>query len=119
VKINLKYSGQTHDNAKEFRCEVCALVTTNAIHWSVIRCGDSDLTGYRWNSETANASGARHYCGEAHAEVYVSRWFDSACAPPKPSFTQRLAGEPSVRNHWLGKTSPYHPAKLIWWRRTI
>jgi hypothetical protein len=29
---------------KEFRCEVCGLVTTNPIHWFVIRCGDSDLT---------------------------------------------------------------------------
>jgi hypothetical protein len=70
----------------EFRCEVCGLVTTNPTHWFVIRCGDSDLTVYRWNSETANAAGARHYCGEAHAEVYISRWFDSVCAPPKPSF---------------------------------
>jgi hypothetical protein len=71
---------------QEFRCEVCGLVTTNPTHWFVIRCGDSDLTVYRWNSETANAAGARHYCGEAHAEVYISRWFDSVCSPPKPSF---------------------------------
>ena len=71
---------------REFRCEVCGLVTTNPIHWFVIRCRDSDLTVYRWNSETANAAGARHYCGEAHAEVYISRWFDSVCAPPKPNF---------------------------------
>jgi hypothetical protein len=67
-------------------------VTTNPIHWFVIRCGDSDLTVDRWNSETANSPGARHYSGEAHAEVYISRWFDSVCAPPKPSFTWRLDG---------------------------
>jgi hypothetical protein len=72
---------------QEFRCEVCGLVTTNPIHWFVIRCGDADLTVYRWNAETANAAGARHYCGEAHSEVYISRWFESVCAPPKPSFT--------------------------------
>jgi hypothetical protein len=71
---------------QEFRCEVCGSVSTNPIHWFVIRCGDSNLTLYRWNSETANAPGARHYCGEAHAEVYISRWFDSVCAPPKPNF---------------------------------
>jgi len=34
----------------------------------------------------ANADGARHYCGEAHAQVYVSRWFESVCSPPKPDF---------------------------------
>jgi hypothetical protein len=45
---------------------------------------------YRWNSESANAAGARHYCGEAHAEVYISRWFESVWAPPKPSYTQRF-----------------------------
>jgi hypothetical protein len=22
-----------------------------------------------------------------HAEVYISRWFESVCSPPKPSFT--------------------------------
>ena len=37
---------------QEFRCEVCGLVTTNPVYWFVIRCGDSDLTVYRWNSET-------------------------------------------------------------------
>jgi hypothetical protein len=81
---------QEHDlvmtTRQEFRCEVCGLVTTNPIHWFVIRCGDSELTVHRWNFETANAAGARHYCGEAHAEVYISRWVDSVCAPPKPSF---------------------------------
>ena len=43
---------------QEFRCEVCGLVTSNPTHWFVIRCGDSDLTVYRWNSETANAAGS-------------------------------------------------------------
>jgi hypothetical protein len=45
---------------QEFRCEVCGLLTTNPIHWFVIRCGESELTVYRWNAETANAAGARH-----------------------------------------------------------
>jgi hypothetical protein len=80
---------------QEFRCEICGLVN-NPIRWFVIRGGDSDLTVYRWNSETANGAGARHYCGEAHAEMYIRRWFESVCAPPKPNFTQRVATESSV-----------------------
>lgn len=72
---------------QEFRCELRGRATTNPLHWFVIRCGDSDLTVYRWNSETANAAGARHDCDEAHAEVYISRRFDSIGAPPKPTFT--------------------------------
>jgi hypothetical protein len=71
---------------QEYRCEVCGLLTNTPMHWFVIRCGDSDLTVIRWNTEAANAPGARHFCGEAHAQVYISRWFDSVCSPPKPDF---------------------------------
>ena len=31
---------------QEFKWEVCGLVTTNPIHWFVIRCGDSVLNLY-------------------------------------------------------------------------
>ncbi|HEY4763188.1 MAG TPA: hypothetical protein VIH75_05900 [Candidatus Sulfotelmatobacter sp.] len=48
-----------------------------------------------------------------HAEVYISL-FDSVCAPPKPSFTQRLAGQPSVRNHWLGNEGRSEARTLFW-----
>src|SRR5712672_3622901 len=54
---------------REFRCEVCGIVTSNPIHWCVIRCGDSEPTVHRWNSEAATAPGVRHYCGEATAEA--------------------------------------------------
>jgi hypothetical protein len=35
-----------------------------------------------------SAAGARHFYGEAHAQVYISRWFESICSPPKPDFTR-------------------------------
>jgi hypothetical protein len=71
---------------KEFCCEICGRVTTEPNHWFVIQCGSSDLTVIKWNSEAANAAGARHYCGEAHAQVYIGRWFEAACSPPKADF---------------------------------
>ncbi len=71
---------------QEFRCEICGLVTRNPMHWFVILCGETELTVQRWNTEAASAASARHFCGEAHAQVYISRWFESACAPPRPSF---------------------------------
>src|ERR1700756_5393815 len=43
----LIYGPERMTTQQEFRCEVCGLVTTNPIHWFVIRCGDSDLTVYR------------------------------------------------------------------------
>jgi hypothetical protein len=74
---------------QEFRCEVCGIVSSNPIHWFVILCGDAELTVHRWNSQAANAAGARHYCGETHAQLYISRWFESVCTPPKPNFSGR------------------------------
>jgi len=74
---------------QEFRCEICGTVSSNPVHWFVIQCGKSQLTVLQWETEVANAPGARHYCGEAHAQVYISRWFESACTPPRPNFTAR------------------------------
>lgn len=71
---------------QEFTCEICGITTTHPIHWFVIQCGNSELTVIKWSSEAANAKGARHYCGESHAQVYISRWFESVCSPPKPDF---------------------------------
>jgi hypothetical protein len=71
---------------QEFRCEICGTITSQPLHWFVIQCGDTQLTVLRWSKETASANAARHFCGEAHAQVYISRWFDSVCSPPKPDF---------------------------------
>jgi hypothetical protein len=68
------------------RCEVCGIVTGNPVRRFVIRRGDSELTVHRLSSETAEAAGARHYCREVSAEVYINRRFDSVCGPPKTTF---------------------------------
>lgn len=77
---------------QEFRCEICGRVTNNPIHWFVIQCSDDNLSVLRWNSQAANAAGARHFCGEAHAQVYISRWFESVCSPPKPDYARPAPG---------------------------
>jgi len=38
------------------------------------------LTVFKWGLEAASAPHARHYCGEAHAQVYISRWLESLCS---------------------------------------
>jgi hypothetical protein len=68
---------------REFKCEICGIMTENPIHWFVIECGDLKLSVLKWNLEAASTPAARHFCGEAHAQVFISRWFDSVCVPPK------------------------------------
>jgi hypothetical protein len=73
---------------QEFRCEICGTITSNPVRWFVIQCGDSELTVLKWNSDSANTVEARHFCGEGHAQVYISRWFESVCSPPVRDFTR-------------------------------
>ena len=62
-----------------FRCEICGTESDNPVRWVVIDCGSEHLTVHRWSNEAALEHGARHYCGEAHAQVYISRWFQNYC----------------------------------------
>ncbi len=63
-----------------YRCEICGEESDNPIRWIAIHCNDAQLTIYKWTKDAANARGARHYCGEAHAQVYISRWLEAACS---------------------------------------
>jgi len=58
-------------------------MSANPTHWFVIDCGDQKLSVFKWSLAAAHENGARHFCGERHAEVFISRWFDSVCTPPK------------------------------------
>ena len=71
---------------QEFRCEICGRITNNSNHWFVIHCSDAELTVVKWNAKTARAARAWHFCGEARAQVYISRWFESVCSPPRADF---------------------------------
>jgi hypothetical protein len=63
-----------------YRCEICGEESDKPAHWVVINCNSAQLTVYKWTKEVADAPGARHYCGEAHAQVYISRWLEAACS---------------------------------------
>ena len=62
-----------------YRCEICGIDSESPVRWIVIHCSDAQLTVFKWTKEAAGAPHARHYCGEAHAQVYISRWFESFC----------------------------------------
>jgi len=64
---------------RSYRCEICGTESESPMRWFVIHCGNADLTVFKWTKEAADAPHARHYCGEAHAQVYISRWFEAFC----------------------------------------
>jgi hypothetical protein len=62
-----------------YRCEICGEESQNPQKWIVIQCNSESLTVFKWTKEAADTPGARHYCGEAHAQVYISRWLEALC----------------------------------------
>lgn len=62
-----------------YRCEICGEESQNPQKWIVIQCSHESLTVFKWTKEAADTPGARHYCGESHAQVYIGRWFESFC----------------------------------------
>jgi hypothetical protein len=65
-----------------YTCEICKLESSAPRGWFVIHCSDSRLAVCKWTEEEAGKPKALHFCGEAHAQVYISRWFESFCGSP-------------------------------------
>lgn len=65
---------------KIYKCEICGLESSAPVRWFVIHCGDTRLAVIKWDANAAEEQGALHFCGEAHAQVYISRWFESFCS---------------------------------------
>ena len=76
----------------EFRCEVCGLVSSKPTHWFIIQCNSTELKLMKWNTEEAADKRSRHFCGEADAQVYISRWLEAACSPARPDFNRASTG---------------------------
>jgi hypothetical protein len=84
--------GLTMSSLTQYRCEICGTESSNPIHWFMIRCNANELKVLKWNSEEASIPGTRHYCGEAHAGIYISRWLEASCSPSRPDFNRPSAG---------------------------
>lgn len=74
--------------AIQYRCEICGTESSTPNHWFLIECNADELKVRKWKSESALAPAARHYCGEAHAEIYISRWLEASCSRSRPDFNR-------------------------------
>jgi hypothetical protein len=84
--------GFTMSSVTQYRCEMCGTESSNLMHWFMIRCNANELKVLKWNSEEASIPGTRHYCGEAHAGIYISRWLEASCSPTRSDFNRPSAG---------------------------
>jgi hypothetical protein len=83
--------GFTMSAVTQYRCEMCGTESSNPLHWFMIRCNANELRVLKWNFEEASMPDTRHYCGEAHAGVYISRWLEASCSPSRPDYNRPSA----------------------------
>ena len=63
-----------------YKCEICGEESSAPVRWFVIHCSDSNLAIFKWDPVEAEKPQSLHFCGEGHAQVYISRWFESFCS---------------------------------------
>lgn len=63
-----------------YKCEICGVESSAPVRWFVIHCSDSNLGIFKWDHKEADKPQSLHFCGEGHAQVYISRWFESFCS---------------------------------------
>ena len=91
-RIGLLYRKASSMSAvTQYRCEMCGTESSNPLHWFMIRCNANELKVLKWNFEEAAIPDTRHYCGEAHAGVYISRWLEASCSPSRPDYNRPSA----------------------------
>jgi hypothetical protein len=83
--------GFTMSAVTQYRCEMCGTESSNPLHWFMIRSNGNELKVLKWNFEEASMPDTRHYCGEAHAGVYISRWLEASCSPSRPDYNRPSA----------------------------
>jgi hypothetical protein len=53
-------------------CIGIGIPSENPVQWFVIECTDQKLAVIKWDLTAATSPKARHFCGEAHAQVYIN-----------------------------------------------
>ncbi len=99
---------------QKYHCEICGSEKRAVNNWFMAEIQTNGVLVSHWRDERAQASGMHHFCGEAHAQVFVSRYLSS---PETLSASKRVALNPlendltAVQSHLVTKVLE-HPAEM-------
>lgn len=68
----------------KYYCEICGIEKRAVNNWFMAEVMPTGALLSQWREERAQNAGMHHFCGEAHAQVFVSRYLASPA-----SFTNR------------------------------
>jgi hypothetical protein len=59
---------------QKFHCEICGAEKRNVNNWALAEVTEAGVLVSLWREDRAKLPSVRHFCGEAHAQVFVSRY---------------------------------------------
>jgi hypothetical protein len=61
----------------KYHCEICGIEKQAVNNWFLADIGPNGLLLSPWRDDRAQAPAMHHFCGEAHLQVFVSRYLAS------------------------------------------
>ena len=61
----------------KYYCEICGAEKRAVNNWFMAEVMPNGMLLSHWREETAQTAGMHHFCGEAHVQVFVSRYLSS------------------------------------------
>jgi len=89
----------------KFYCEICGTEKRDVKNWFMAEVTSNGVLLSHWCEDRAKSPNAHHFCGEAHSQVFVSRYF----ASPETYKSRRPELDPSandltaVQSHLVNK----------------
>jgi hypothetical protein len=88
----------------KYRCEICGAEESDSNHWVMSEIKASGALLSRWREEGAKSPHTHHFCGEAHAQVFVSRYLAAPASFPGPRvFDTKVNDLTAVQSHLVNK----------------
>jgi hypothetical protein len=88
----------------KYRCEICGTEERDVNNWVMAEITSGGALLSHWREERAKSPHAHHFCGEAHAQVFVSRYLAAPTSFSAPRVLDTKVNDlTAVQSHLVNK----------------
>ena len=89
---------------QKFRCEICGTESRNVSGWLMAEVTPNGVLLSHWREGQAKSPDVHHFCGESHAQVFVSRYLASPASFQRgPALKPGEKDLTAVQSHLVSK----------------
>lgn len=88
----------------KYHCEICGAEERDVDNWVMAEITPNGALLSRWREERARAPHTHHFCGEAHAQVFLSRYLAApATFPTARVLDTKVNDLTAIQSHLVNK----------------